>query len=266
MAINKTIWFKIVVALAAIIVIIFLHSINALQPIEGVVTMVLKPMQTPLHKFSLTISDSELLKTKQELLDEKNSVDEKNKQLIADNSELKTQLQEIEELSEQVGYLDTEKFDYQPAKIINKLSASNAQVVIINQGKNRNIEEGMAVVAEQGILIGKIIEVESNTSKVLLITSNLSKVAAEVQTDAATPGLVVGEHGLSLKMELIPKQDQIDSRNIVITSSTEEQIPKGLIIGEIDFIEEQPGDLFKTATIIPLLDYSRLNIVSVIIP
>ncbi|MFH0819204.1 MAG: rod shape-determining protein MreC [Patescibacteria group bacterium] len=261
---ERSVWAKIVIFSVVIILFIVLHYINILKPVEGLLTSALKPLQVPLYRFSIYLSDSETLYDKNELISENNQLKQDVNDLVKKNSELETYIDENEILKQQITFLEDNQLSYQTAKIISKYSGSNKQIVVINQGENVGIKVGFPVIAGNGVLIGKIDEVSANTAKVLLITSNVSEIAAQIENELNTPGIIKGKHGLSMAMELIPKQDEITDKSIVITSGIENNIPKGLIIGQIENITEKPGDLFKEADIIPLIDFSRLSVVSIV--
>jgi rod shape-determining protein MreC len=262
----KTVASKIVIFIAVIIALILLHYVKVMQPLEGALTFFIKPAQAQLYKFGLLITDYDFLKEKTDLINENDNLKAEKEKLAVQNSNLQNLLAENRILQEQIDFLSQNNYRSEPTKIISKYNDENAQIITLNQGKNKKIEVGYAVIAKDGILIGKIINVYSNTSEALLITSNNTKVAAQIQNENNTPGLVVGQHGLSLAMELIPKDDQIEADNLVITSGAESSVPNGLLIGKIESISNNAGDLFSQAKIIPLLDYNNLNIVSVIIP
>ena len=261
---DRSVWTKIVIFSVVIILLIIFHYINILKPVEGLLSSVLKPVQVPLYRLSMYLSDKDTLRDKNELINENEKLKLDLSEAIKKNSELEDYIDENELLKQQITFLNDNHFSYQAAKIISKYSGVNKQIIVINQGENVGLTVGMPVIAENGILIGKIDEVLANTAKVLLITSNISEIAAQIENEFNTPGVVKGKHGLSMTMDLIPKQDTITEKSIVITSGIESNIPKGLVIGEIDVAIEKPGDLFKQADIIPLIDYSRLSVVSVV--
>jgi len=262
---HKITWLKSVIILCVIIILLFFHNLKIFSPVEGILTYLFKPLQAPLYKFSLMLSDRSLLKEKNDLIKENNDLKNQLSQLITENTELKKINEENNVYLAQENFLTKEQYEFQGAKIINKFITDTAQIIIINQGKNKNITTGLAVISGEGILIGKISEVSDNTAKVTLLTSNISKVAGQIQNKTNTPGLVIGQHGLGLKMELLPKGDEINFGDMVITSGAEEKIPKGFVIGTIDQITSQSSDFFNYATVIPPIDYSRLSIVSIII-
>lgn len=261
----QTIWIKIVVFFSIIIALIFIHYFGIFKPVESIITYLIKPLQSSFYRFNLTITDPVLLKDKEQLIAQNEDLKNQFNRAIFENIDLKKQIEDQKELQQQMEYLKNTPLNFQPAKILNKTTTENAQIITINQGQNKKIVEDMAVITGQGIIIGKIISVHPNTAEALLLTSNSSKIAAQIQKNENVSGLITGKHGLSLEMQLIPKQSKIEKKDIVISSGIEKLIPKGLIIGQVDLVSDNPNDLFNTAQIIPFIDYSQLSVVSVIL-
>ena len=99
----------------------------------------------------------------------------------------------------------------------------------------------------------------------LLIYDSYSRMAALIQNESQSKGIVMGEHGLSLKMELIPKNELIKENDIVVTSGLEQNIPQGLVIGKISRFLNEPNDFFQTAWLQSPIKVDNLIFVSVLI-
>ncbi len=137
--------------------------------------------------------------------------------------------------------------------------------LLISQGGDSGITVGNAVFVHDGVLIGKIIDVKEHHATVLLLTDKSSKVASTVQNKNNTIGIVEGELGLSLHLNLIPKTDTVSPNDIVITSGLEDGIPRGLIIGVVKAIETMSNELFDSALIESPVVYEKSTIVSIIV-
>lgn len=136
--------------------------------------------------------------------------------------------------------------------------------LMIDRGENDGISEDNAVVVDNGILIGKIISISEYTSTVLLLHDNQSRVAATLETQEKTLGIVEGNLGLTLIFGLIRKDIVIPKDTIVITSGLETGIPRGLLIGTVQNVQSQPYDLFQKALLTPLVDYYQYPFVLVL--
>ena len=118
--------------------------------------------------------------------------------------------------------------------------------------------------AEEGMIIGKIIEVQDEISKAIILLDSNSKTAATFKGKERTLGIINGDHGLGMKMELIPQDENIANNDIVITSGTEEYIPYGFIIGSVTKVNKEANNFFQTAFVQPLISYNTIRIVTIL--
>ena len=66
-------------------------------------------------------------------------------------------------------------------------------------------------------------------------------------------------------LDLIPQDQEINIGDLVITSGLENNIPRGLLIGEVVEVISQVGQIFKQAKIIPPFNYQNLQTLTLII-
>lgn len=108
--------------------------------------------------------------------------------------------------------------------------------------------------------MGKISEVFPAVAKAVLITDPSSTVNAEVQ-DSGAKGIVKGEYGLGLKMDMVSQAEVINEQDIVMTSGLGGEMPRGLLVGKIDKVFQSEDKLFQQAAIIPAGNISNLKVV-----
>lgn len=139
------------------------------------------------------------------------------------------------------------------------------QSIVIDRGSDQGIKAGLVVVSERGYVVGKVITVHQAFSTVLLIPDRQSVLAARIQNPAQSSGVVRGERGLALQMGFIPKNDEVQHGQTVVTTGTEPSIPPDLLIGTIASTNLRTGDLFQQAIITPAAAFQRLRVVAVVI-
>ena len=66
-------------------------------------------------------------------------------------------------------------------------------------------------------------------------------------------------------VQLIPQDAVVDAGDLVLTSGLGGGYPPDLIIGQVVNIRSRDYDLFQQATIQPVVDFNRLQIVLVIV-
>jgi rod shape-determining protein MreC len=152
---------------------------------------------------------------------------------------------------------------YRAAAVIGRDPSPFLHYVIINRGSNDGILRGMPVVTNQG-LIGRIDAVIANAARVQLITDAASSVNVRLQnaeTEASLVGSVTGD----VTLELIPQDIIVQRGDLVLTSGLGGGYPPDLIIGQVVNVRSRDFDLFQQATVQPVVDFNRLEIVLVIV-
>src|SRR5215208_4790772 len=152
---------------------------------------------------------------------------------------------------------------YAAAAVIGRDPSPFLHYVIINRGSNEGILRGMPVVTNQG-LIGRVDAVIADAARVQLITDPASSVNVRLQnaeTEASLVGSVTGD----LTLELIPQDINIPAGDLVLTSGLGGGYPPDLIIGQVGNVRSRDFDLFQQATVQPVVDFNRIEIVLVIV-
>lgn len=160
-----------------------------------------------------------------------------NENLKTENSKQAQSLRELEIIKAEnetlKAYLGlTEKYsNYEttPAYIISKDISNYSSTFIINAGIKDGIKENMTVISDQG-LVGYIISVTDNTSKVQTIVDSSSATTAKI---ASTEDSIVCKGSLNdkmLKATYIPTNADISEGDNIETSGMGGIYQKGIII------------------------------------
>lgn len=135
--------------------------------------------------------------------------------------------------------------------------------IIIDKGTSSAITEGMAVVNALGV-IGKIMEVMGETSKVVVLTDPQFSVAALVQRSRES-GILSGTLDGRCRLGYLAETADIQVGDLVLTSKLSSSFPEGIIIGEIIEIHENIGHQSKEAVVEPAVVISQVEDVIVIL-
>jgi len=152
---------------------------------------------------------------------------------------------------------------YLAAAVIGRDPSPFLHYVIINRGSNDGILRGMPVVTNQG-LIGRVDAVIADASRIQLITDPASSVNVRLQ-NAETEASLVGSVNGDVTLQLIPQDVDVQTGDLVLTSGLGGGYPPDLIIGQVGSVRSHDFDLFKQATVQPVVDFNRLEIVLVIV-
>jgi rod shape-determining protein MreC len=200
------------------------------------------------------------------LLRERNSVRQQLEEVTQQLHTAQEALASVQSAEAVAAYQQQSQHRLVVSHIIGRSADPGIQSVVIDRGTSDQVMTGQVVVSERGSVIGKIITAHQSTSVVLLITDGQSVFGARIGNDQHSPGILKGERGLSLRLELLPKHDSVSAGQTVVTNGTEQLIPSDLVIGTIQQVTARSGDLFQSATVVPAADITQLRTVAVVMP
>jgi rod shape-determining protein MreC len=138
------------------------------------------------------------------------------------------------------------------------------QTIQIGAGYSDGVREYMAVLSEDGSLVGRVILCTSEASIVQLITDEKSSVGAMLQENAEM-GFVKGEGKGQVRLELLNQNAEVKTGQMVITSGMGGTCPPGIPIGTVKEIGERKPDLSVGILIEPKARLTRLEKVMVVL-
>jgi len=258
----------IIITIIILILLVFLSniSIEKLSYIETVATNLVMPVQNGLTYIKNKIAGNNTF------FSDINNLKSENEALKESNKELEEALRELEiikaenkDLKEQLNL--TEKYkEYEtiPAGVINRDVTNYSSVLVINVGKVDGIEVDMPVIADKG-LVGHVIAVDQNSSKVQTIVDTSSTITALISTSREAiicKGTLEGK-GI-LKATYIPTEATIVGGDLVETSGMGGIYPKGIQIGKIGKVVNTKNVTDRYALIETTVDFDKLETVLVI--
>jgi len=108
------------------------------------------------------------------------------------------------------------------------------------------------VVSETGVLIGRIKEVSSGFSKVLVVVDPEFKITAKV-LNSETTGIARGALNEGMYLDFIVQNEGIKEGDVIV-SSGDDLYPPALILGEVSYIDVGEAQIFKKVRIKPEFD------------
>ena len=155
--------------------------------------------------------------------------------------------------------VDNETF----AKVLIDKQSPFLRSIIINKGSKNNIELGM-VVLDEGYLVGKIVEVNYFTSRVLLISDINSKIPVSIQQEDIQ-AIMSGKNEQEGVLQYFKEKNllEINEDIQVLTSGAGGVFKSGISIGTIDIDDELSNN--KLGWIVKFhKDFSQLKYVKVV--
>ena len=161
----------------------------------------------------------------------------------------------------------TPKYNYIGAEIIGLNNNSYADGYIINVGENKGIKKGMIAMTGDG-LVGKILSVENNRSIVQCLFNQDIAVAANVRGVKSTDGIVKGYKNKNekflTKIQGLSLNSSIKKGDKIITSGLGGMYPIGITIGKVLSVQEDKGNIMKSAIINPSVDFTKVEVVFIV--
>lgn len=251
--------------LAAIFLLIFLNSVGWLERPKNIFYRItiplLKPFQIGGAKFSEGIK---LISELKQLIKENSRLKQENQDLLLKVSSLAEVVQENKLLREQLQLKPAVQSKMTLAQIVGFSPENLGQHLLIDKGKKDGVKENQAVIFAGGFLIGKIMETQDYSSQVLLLVDSRSSVFSLTQ-ETRIGGVVKGDHGVGLIMEIIPQQKQVREGEIVISSGIDGYLAKGLIIGQVEAKISLESEALQRFKIKPAINYKEIESVFVVL-
>ena len=147
-----------------------------------------------------------------------------------------------------------EQFDLNLAQVIGTDTNLLKQIVVLNKGAQAGVQVGQTVIDEDGIL-GQIINVYPNTSRLLLITDEQQSVAVTVKRTGQR-AIVTGE-GIqtSLRLNYVFKSSDVRVGDELVSSGLGGRMPAGYRVGRIANIKDTQADNFRSIEVRPAANF-----------
>jgi len=167
--------------------------------------------------------------------------------IYKENRELKTELERLKNKDFQTSYLQTENkrlqdiiqlekksaFTTIAAKVILDKNSPYLNSVIINRGSSSRIKLGVPVLSE-GNLVGRVVEVNFLSSRILLLNDLNSKIPVMI-SPKGSQAILSGRGKNKPKLEYLPEKFELSDKNLVFTSGKDGIFFEGIPIGNAIF-------------------------------
>ena len=178
-------------------------------------------------------------------------------QLIHAHAKLQQQDYILAQNARLQGILSTtkpEQFDLNLAQVIGTDTNLLRQIVVLNKGEQDGVQVGQTVIDEDGVL-GQIINVYPNTSRLLLITDEQQSVAVTVKRTGQR-AIVTGQ-GIpsSLSLNYVFKTSDVRVGDELVSSGLGGRIPAGYRVGRIAHVKDEQTDNFRTIEVTPAANF-----------
>jgi rod shape-determining protein MreC len=157
------------------------------------------------------------------------------------------------------------KYNYRSAKVVYNSVRFNKNLIQIDRGANQGIKDDMFVLASDGSVVGRIVNVSPNFSSVMSLLNVDMRLNGTLQK--------TGEFGILnwdgtdpryVTLSGIPKSVEIKNGDTVLTSIYTYDVPPGRIIGTVESIVKDNSSNFYNLKIKTAANFYTLQYVHVV--
>jgi rod shape-determining protein MreC len=178
--------------------------------------------------------------------------------LLIENANLRKQLSETQAVLGQQTSINPQTFNLLAARPVGQ-----GRYLQIDKGAGDGVVFGQVVIFKDSY-IGTVTSVQPHSSQVLLPFDPSSKVSVYSQNaEGRSKGILQGQYGSQVIMNKILHKEPIAQNDLVYTDGNDGNIPKGLVVGTITSIYENPNEIFKVAQVKPVYSITDLDVVFV---
>jgi len=185
--------------------------------------------------------------------------------LKKENLKIKVNLQRIDVLENEVTRLRSIKAaaikkieNIKIAKVIQRDVIPNKKSLKMNIGSKDDIKMGQTVMGVNG-LIGQVVEINSFTSKVLLITDSSSNVPAIIARTGQQV-IVKGESQTDMmEIAFLKNEADIQKGDLIVTSGQAKRFIASIKVGRVKDVIKNEGERFSKVTLMPLENINDIN-------
>ncbi len=189
---------------------------------------------------------------------------EENKQLRLELATYHAQLDEYREAYARNRYLEAElkfkkreTFPALMARVVGKDPSFWFQTLIVDRGKNDGVVRGMVARNSRGV-VGQVLQVSDNYSKILLANAPSSAIDAIVQKNRVR-GILKGAGEQGYVLQYVLKNGDVKVGDRIVTAGIGGVFPSGITLGTVSRVHSQRRGMFLEIEVKPAVDFFRLE-------
>ena len=173
-------------------------------------------------------------------------------QNLVDKAALESLKNENDLLRKSLGLSNTLNRRVVPAGIFDLSLLPDGYSALINKGSQDEVAMGEIILSSDGVLVGRVSAVFASFSKITLVTDPAFKVTVRVMGSQVS-GIAHGALSDGMTLDLIVQADEIKEGD-QLTSSGDDTVPAGLMVGTVSNVQTSDTQLFKKVKIRPAFE------------
>lgn len=126
----------------------------------------------------------------------------------------------------------------------------NLHQLILDKGQDDQVYVGQPVFDAYGVM-GQVVDIAPNTSKVLLVTDNRSAIPVQDYRNGIRAVIVGTGDNQTLQLINVPRLADIKQGDLFVTSGFGQRFPQGYPVGVVTDVSRQVGQEFLKVSLLP---------------
>lgn len=162
-------------------------------------------------------------------------------------------------LQEELSFRQATDFPPLTARVIGRDPAFWFHTIIVDRGETDGVMEGMVALTAQGV-VGQVIQVSSNYSKILLAIAPSSAIDVLIQKNRVR-GILKGAGQDGYVLHYVLKNADVGQGDHVVTAGIGGLFSSGIPVGVVSEVQRQKRGMFLEIAVEPTVDFQRLEFV-----
>ncbi len=160
-------------------------------------------------------------------------------------------------LETELAFKKKESFPSLMARVVGKDPSFWFQTLIVDRGKNDGVVTGMVARNARGV-VGQIVQVSDNYSKILLANAPSSAIDAVVQ-NSRVRGILKGAGEQGYILHYVLKNGEVKEGDTIVTAGIGGVFPPGITLGTVSKVYSKRRGMFLEIEVEPAVDFARLE-------
>ena len=180
-----------------------------------------------------------------------------------DGAALGEQARELARLQRMLGFRETSGFELLAARVIAREASRPGPGYKIDRGARDGVREELAVLTPDG-LVGKVVAVEPRSAWVRPLLARACRVSVRLER-TRVDGILDWSPERGLHLTFVPLRAEAAVGDLVVTSGLGGVFPRGVRVAEVTRVEPAPSDGSLRLLVRPVVDFSGLEEVFVVL-
>ena len=160
-------------------------------------------------------------------------------------------------LETELEFKKQETFPALMARVVGKDPSFWFQTLIVDRGENDGVVTGMVARNSYGV-VGQVVQVSDNYSKILLANAPSSAIDAIVQ-NSRVRGILKGAGEQGYILQYVLKNGDVKKGDVIVTAGIGGVFPQGITLGTVSKVRSKRRGMFLEIEVEPAVDFARLE-------